>query len=71
MHPGQSTILGAGKLTGRVGPFSVGTLTAVTQEEEARLAFGDARVARAGRAADVLYACRACGASSRTSRRSA
>ena len=44
VHPGQSTILGAGKLTGRVGPFSVGTLAAVTQEEHAVLAFGDARV---------------------------
>jgi len=43
VHPGQSTILGAGKLTGRVGQFSVGTLAAVTQEERARLAFGDER----------------------------
>jgi len=43
VHPGQSTILGAGKLTGRAGPFSVGTLVAVTQEERARLAFGDTR----------------------------
>jgi len=43
VYPGQSTILGAGKLTGRMGQFSVGTLTAVTQEEEARLAFGDIR----------------------------
>jgi len=43
VHPGQSTILGAGKLTGRVGAFSVGTLAAVTQEERARLAFGDTR----------------------------
>jgi hypothetical protein len=43
-RPGQSTILGAGKLTGRVGPFAVGTLAAVTQEEEARLAFGDTRL---------------------------
>ncbi len=43
VRPGQSTILGAGKLTGRVGSFSVGMLTAVTQEERARLAFGDAR----------------------------
>ena len=41
--PGQSSILGAGKLTGRLGRFSVGTLTAVTQEEEAHLAFGDLR----------------------------
>ena len=43
VHPRQSTILGAGKLTGRVGPFSVGTLAAITQEERARLAFGDTR----------------------------
>lgn len=43
VHPGQSTILGAGKLTGRVGQFSVGTLVAVTQEERARLASGDVR----------------------------
>jgi hypothetical protein len=43
VFPGQSTILGAGKLTGRLGGFSVGTLAAVTQEEEARLAFGDLR----------------------------
>jgi hypothetical protein len=44
VHPGQSTILGAGKLTGRVGDFSVGTLAAVTQEEHARLAIGDLRL---------------------------
>jgi hypothetical protein len=31
--PAQTTILGAGKLTGRVGKFSVGALAAVTQEE--------------------------------------
>jgi hypothetical protein len=37
----QSTILGAGKLTGRIGGFSVGVLTAVTQEEQAQVAFGD------------------------------
>jgi hypothetical protein len=43
VHPGQSTILGAGKLTGRVGSFSVGTLAAVTQEERAHLALGDRR----------------------------
>jgi hypothetical protein len=43
VHPGQSTILGAGKLTGRVGQFSVGTLAAVTQEEHARLVIGEAR----------------------------
>jgi hypothetical protein len=38
LHPLQSTILGATKLTGRLGGFSVGTLAAVTQEETARIA---------------------------------
>jgi hypothetical protein len=42
-QPGQSTILGAGKLTGRVGSFSVGSLVAATQEEGADVAFGSAR----------------------------
>src|SRR5262249_56786033 len=32
-YPAQSTILGAGKLTGRVGRFSLGVMHAVTQEE--------------------------------------
>lgn len=31
--PPQTTILGAGKLTGRVGGYSVGALTALTQQE--------------------------------------
>ena len=39
-HPTQSTILGAGKVTGRVGNFSLGVLTAVTQEESASIAAG-------------------------------
>jgi hypothetical protein len=43
VQPAQSTILGAGKLTGRVGKFSIGALTAVTQEEKARIAIGSAR----------------------------
>ena len=38
VQPGQSTILGAGKVTGRVGRFSVGVLAAATQEETARIA---------------------------------
>ena len=38
VQPAQSTILGAGKITGRVGAFSVGTLAAATQEETARVA---------------------------------
>jgi hypothetical protein len=43
VQPGQSSILGAGKLTGRMGQFSVGTLAAVTEEEHARLAIGESR----------------------------
>jgi hypothetical protein len=41
--PHQSTILGAGKLTGRIGQFSVGALAAATQEETARVAIGSLR----------------------------
>jgi hypothetical protein len=37
-QPAQSTILGAGKVTGRVGSFSVGALAAATQEETALIA---------------------------------
>jgi hypothetical protein len=36
--PDNSTILGAAKLTGRIGKFSVGVLDAVTSREDARLA---------------------------------
>ena len=43
VHPLQSTILGATKLTGRLGGFSVGTLAAVTQEETARIAAASGR----------------------------
>jgi hypothetical protein len=43
IQPLQSTILGATKLTGRVGKFSVGILAAATQEETAEIAFGSAR----------------------------
>jgi hypothetical protein len=39
--PGQTTILGAAKLTGRVGGFSVGALGALTAEETARFANAD------------------------------
>jgi hypothetical protein len=42
-QPLQSTILGAAKLTGRVGGFSVGSLAAATQEETARIAAPDGR----------------------------
>ncbi len=38
--PLQTTILGAGKLTGRVGKFSVGVMQAFTQEESARVLTG-------------------------------
>ncbi len=39
-QPSNSTILGAAKLTGRVGRFSVGVLNAVTTREQADLAAG-------------------------------
>jgi hypothetical protein len=39
-QPANSTILGAAKLTGRVGKFSVGALNAVTGREYARVASG-------------------------------
>lgn len=38
--PVAATILGAAKLTGRVGQFSVGALSAVTQQERATVAAG-------------------------------
>ena len=38
--PAQTTILGAGKLTGRAGPFSIGVLNAVTADEDAVIADG-------------------------------
>jgi hypothetical protein len=38
--PAAATIIGAAKLTGRVGKFSVGALSAVTSEEEATIASG-------------------------------
>ncbi|MBI1873241.1 MAG: carbohydrate binding family 9 domain-containing protein [Acidobacteria bacterium] len=41
--PAQSTILGAAKLTGRAGSFSIGALSAVTAEEQAQVAFGATR----------------------------
>ncbi|MEO6222254.1 MAG: DUF5916 domain-containing protein, partial [Vicinamibacterales bacterium] len=39
-QPANTTILGAAKLTGRVGKFSVGAMNAVTGREYARLASG-------------------------------
>ena len=41
--PQQTTILGAAKLTGKVGRFSIGAMNAVTSEEHARIAVGDLR----------------------------
>jgi hypothetical protein len=38
--PAQTTILGAGKLTGRIGKYSVGVMQAFTQEETARVLNG-------------------------------
>ncbi len=44
--PSAATILGAAKLTGRVGRFSVGVLSALTSEEEATIISGLARRAQ-------------------------
>jgi hypothetical protein len=41
--PVQTTILGAGKLTGRIGAFSVGALSAVTSDEHAIIMDGTVR----------------------------
>jgi hypothetical protein len=41
--PGDSTILGAAKLSGKIGGFSIGALNAVTAEEQAELAVGTRR----------------------------
>ncbi len=41
--PSQTTILGAAKLTGRVGAFSIGALNAVTADEHALIADGALR----------------------------
>jgi hypothetical protein len=43
VQPLQTTILGAGKLTGRIGAFSVGGLVAATQQEFANVAFAGTR----------------------------
>jgi hypothetical protein len=45
-QPAAVTILGAGKLTGRVGSFSVGALTALTADEEASIAGASGIVSR-------------------------
>ena len=41
--PGQTTILGAAKLTGRVGGFSIGAMNAITADEQAVIAHGSTR----------------------------
>ena len=46
-YPTQSTILGAAKLTGRAGKFSVGAMYAVTQEETADIVDGTLRTQQA------------------------
>jgi hypothetical protein len=44
-QPDSATIIGAGKLTGRLGGFSIGALSAVTAREDAEIA-GDALAGR-------------------------
>ena len=46
-YPPQSTILGAGKLTGRVGRMSIGVMHAVTQEETGTMLANGVRVQEA------------------------
>ena len=41
--PGQTTILGAAKLTGRAGKFSIGAMNAWTADENATIALGTSR----------------------------
>ena len=41
--PAQTTILGAAKVTGRAGPFSIGVMNAVTADEDAVIASGTLR----------------------------
>lgn len=52
-QPDAATIIGAGKLTGRVGGFSLGALTAVTAREDADIA-GTGLVGRRSRSVEPL-----------------
>ena len=58
-QPVQSTILGAAKLTGRVGAFSVGGLVAATQEEFADIAGSGTRRRQAVEPASLFSVTRA------------
>jgi Domain of unknown function (DUF5916)/Carbohydrate family 9 binding domain-like len=42
--PAQTTILGAAKLTGRAGKFSIGAMNAITADEDATIAVGPVRL---------------------------
>lgn len=46
VEPSQTTILGASKLTGRVGSFSLGALSAITSSEHATIADGTSRLSQ-------------------------
>ena len=46
-EPMQTTIIGAAKVSGRIGKFSVGFLNAVTGEENAAISVGDSRSSQA------------------------
>ena len=69
--PDAVTILGAAKLAGRIGGFSVGALSSVTQEEQATIASGLSRTETGDRAARPASTCCAPDASSPTARTSA
>ena len=68
--PAAVTILGAAKLAGRIGAFSVGALSAVTQEEHATIASGLEPHRHRDRAADRASTWCGRGASSPTARTS-
>ena len=53
--PVYTSILGAGKLTGRVGRYSIGVMQAFTQEEFARVPDRSVAGARGGRAVHQLH----------------
>ena len=52
--PSGANILGAAKLTGKVGSWNLGALNALTSREHARLAAGETRTARRGGAAELV-----------------
>ena len=69
--PSNTTIIGATKVTGRIGGFSVGVLNALTAEEEATVAVGSLQSTQPIEPFASYTVGRACAGSSPTSRPSA